>query len=177
MDHRIIPIFRAKKPKKLPGCRALGSPAQKLYLGGFSSAFLLLLFCHLQSSCTMILIIGLVASHLREEGVCMHKTGWGAEWIFGIYYFLLTRFFFHSLPISHTGRVHLGISSHGLGNASSSLGDPRLSAQTLGSRDTYSFLHRIGMERSGGRAWDIHLFSTFESTTTRLKKWLSRIRF
>jgi hypothetical protein len=177
MDHRIITIFRAKKQKKLPGCRALGSPAQKLYLGGFSSAFLLLLFCHLQSSCTMILIIGLVASHLREEGVCMHKTGWGAEWIFGIYYFLLTRFFF----TPSRSRTLVGFTSGFLRMASAMrrlpLGDPRLSAQTLGSRDTYSFLHRIGMERSGGRAWGIHLFSTFESTTTHLKKWLSRIRF
>jgi len=164
MDHRIIRCFEQKN-KKITGlpCSRLANPktvSRRLFF-----CFFAFLFSHLQSSCTMILIIGLVASHLREEGVCMHKTGWGAEWIFGIYYFLLTRFFSPPSPDL----------AHWSGSPRDFFAWPRqcvvspwvsrLSAQTLGSRGTFSFLHRIGMERLGGRAWDIHLFSTSESTT------------
>jgi hypothetical protein len=111
----------------------------------------------------MILIIGVVASHLREEGFACTKLVGGNGFLELTTSFSLA--LFHTLPISHIGRVHLGISWHGLGNALSPRGDPASARRLLGIGTHFSFLHRIGMERLGGRAWDIHLFSTSESTT------------
>jgi len=172
------PDFSSKKTKKITGlpCSRLASP---------KTVFRRLFFCFLASS---FLSPSIFVYHDFDNWVGGFSfTGGGGlhaqNWLGGgmdLWNLLLPShsLFFFTLSRS---RTLVGFTSGFLRMASAMrrlpLGDPRLSAQTLGSRDTYSFLHRIGMERSGGRAWDIHLFSTFESTITHLKKWLSRIRF
>lgn len=99
------PDFRTKRPKKNTGlpCSRLASP--KLYLGGFSFSFLLLPSIFVYHG----LIIGLVTSHLREEGVCMHKIGWGGGMDLCLE-FTTSHSLFPSSR-SRTGRALFGISS------------------------------------------------------------------